>query len=116
MIRKLLLLLMLGALASCQGALPLMHLPDGKAPLNEIFSFEIELVSGPAERVSVDADMPSHGHGMITEPVVTQIDATHYQVDGMMLHMPGYWEIYVEVTRDSESERFMLPLTLEAWE
>jgi len=113
---KALLLLLLGALASCQGPLPLLHFPNGKAPLNEIFSFEIELVDGPAESVSVDADMPSHGHGMITEPVVTKIDATHYQVDGMMLHMPGYWEIYVEVTRNSESERFMLPLTLEAWE
>ena len=114
--RKLLLLLVLGALASCQGPLPLMHFPNDRAPLNEIFSFEIELVDGPAENVSVDADMPSHGHGMITEPVVTKIDATHYQVDGMMLHMPGYWEIYLEVTRDNESERFMLPLTLEAWE
>ena len=107
---------MLGALASCQGALPLMHLPDGKAQLNAIFCLDIELVSGPDERVSVDADMPSHGHGMITEPVVTKIDANHYQVDGMMLHMPGYWEIYIDVTRDGESESFMLPLTLEAWE
>ncbi|MFT7516756.1 MAG: hypothetical protein ACI84O_000541 [Myxococcota bacterium] len=113
---KLLLLLALGALASCQSPLPLIHFPDGKAPLNKIFSFEIELLDGPAESVSVDADMPSHGHGMITEPVVTKIDAAHYKVDGMILHMPGYWEIYVELTRDGESERFMVPLTLEAWE
>ncbi|MBC8370497.1 MAG: hypothetical protein H8E25_10895 [Planctomycetes bacterium] len=113
---KAVLLIVFGALASCQSPLPLMHFPDGQAPLNEIFSFEIELIDGPADSVGVDADMPSHGHGMITEPVVNKLDGTHYQVDGMMLHMPGYWEIYVDVMRDGDSERFMLPITLEAWQ
>jgi hypothetical protein len=114
--RKLLLLLVLGALASCQSSLPLVHYPDGGAPLNEIFSFEIELIDGPAAAVAVDADMPSHGHGMITQPVVTKIDAMHYRVDGMMLHMPGYWEIYIDVTRDGNCQRMMVPITLDAWQ
>jgi hypothetical protein len=113
---KTLLLIVFGALASCQSPLPLLRFPSGQAPLNEIFSFEVELVDGPAESVSVNADMPAHGHGMITEPVVIKIDETHYRVDGMMLHMPGYWEIYVEVSRNGQSERFMVPLTLEAWQ
>ncbi|MDP6963319.1 MAG: hypothetical protein QGF46_04055 [Planctomycetota bacterium] len=113
---KFLLSLVIGALTSCQSPSPLLHFPDGQAPLNEIFSFNIELIDGPADAVGVDADMPSHGHGMITAPQVTRIDGSNYLVDGMMLHMPGYWEIFVEVTRDNNTQRFVLPLTLEAWQ
>ncbi len=100
---------------SCQSSAPALIFPNEHPPLNKLFSFEIKLKE-PIEKLIIDADMPSHGHGMITQPSVTRIDPFLYQVDGMILHMPGYWEIYVTIKKEGEQEEFMFPIQLEPWQ
>lgn len=88
--------------------------------LNDTFTLKLHVAanqerSRPVEGVvvAVDADMPEHGHGMTTTPRVTRGADGLYHVQGMRFHMSGYWEIYVDVSRDGVTERAIVPLTLE---
>ena len=62
--------------------------------------------------LAVDAAMPEHQHGMTTEPVV-HANAGCFSVSGMLLHMPGHWQLYFDVTRDGITERAQCDVTLE---
>lgn len=87
--------------------------PEGGAPLNEHFSMQVKVSGIAPDQVVADADMPAHGHGMLSTPVTKSLGDGLYQVDGMLLHMPGEWVIFVEVTRDGVTERTEHPLTLD---
>lgn len=47
--------------------------------------------------VKVTAIMPAHQHGMNYEPEVTFVTEEIVQVDGMVFHMPGEWQIQIDV-------------------
>lgn len=86
--------------------------PDGGPPLNEHFSFFIDLQG--AVLVDVDADMPAHKHGILTDPTFELQDDGRYRVDGMLLHMPGAWELYFDLKAgENETTRLVIPLELE---
>lgn len=90
-----------------------IRMPAGGPPLNEHFSFEV-LVPGAAPAfVRVDADMPAHGHGMVTKPQTVRVDEGRYRVDGMLLHMPGDWVVFVDVERNGETSREEFPLSVD---
>ncbi|MFZ5779093.1 MAG: FixH family protein [Pseudomonadota bacterium] len=59
----------------------------------------------PAELVAVDAQMPEHRHGMNYRPTIVALGEGRYRVDGMVFHMPGRWEITLDVRAGEESER-----------
>ena len=89
-------------------------------PLNEHFELDVlvrpsdRVASAPVHSVSVDADMPEHGHGMNTAPVVTGQGAS-WTARGMLFHMPGDWEVYVDVTGgDGRTERATFAVKLTA--
>ena len=87
-------------------------MPEGGAPLNQVFSFEIDPQG--LELTGVDADMPAHGHGINTTPVFEKLENGHYRIDGMLLHMPGAWEIYFDLkSADAGSFRMTYPLELD---
>ena len=86
--------------------------------INELHEWvlHIETVDGdPATGalVTVNGDMPAHGHGMPTEPQVTA-DLGHgdYLVEGMSFQMGGYWIVDVTVTFEGQTDlvRFGLDL------
>jgi hypothetical protein len=63
--------------------------------------------------VTVDGDMPAHGHGMPTRPEVTEdLGNGDYLVEGMSFQMGGYWIIDFTVTLDGQTDlvRFGLDL------
>lgn len=66
--------------------------------------FAIELLVCPraqasrATAIAVDARMPAHGHGMNYKPSLRSLGGDRYRVEGLMLHMPGSWELVFEVT------------------
>jgi len=85
--------------------------PGDQAPLNEVFSFTVHV--GDRKLVSVNADMPSHGHGINTEPEWSKLEDGSWQVDGMLFHMPGAWELYFDVIgSDGAEERIVYPVEL----
>jgi hypothetical protein len=63
--------------------------------------------------LSVDAAMPEHGHGMNRVPKVTRGAEERFDVAGMLLHMPGRWELYFDITRGALTERAQVEVELE---
>jgi hypothetical protein len=95
--------------------------PPPKAfPLNQMFAitFSVHLRNGSAIasdaiRVSVDAAMPAHHHGMTTQPkVIANSDGT-FTARGLLLHMSGQWELYIDITCAGLTERAQVGVTLE---
>lgn len=84
------------------------HLVEGKtyvvawradpAPLRvgEFFAVEMAVCANAGaapETVRVDAAMPEHKHGMNYKPTVQSVGAGQFRAEGLMLHMPGKWDI-----------------------
>ncbi len=89
-------------------------------PLNEPFELLVAVTRAeqrdtPLQRVRLDfdADMPEHRHGMNTQPLVSANADGTFTVRGVQLHMPGYWELYADVTQDGVTERAQFSVTLE---
>ncbi len=76
---------------------------------------EVERADGaPFEaQLAVDARMPEHGHGMNREPVVERASEGAFEVQNLLFHMPGYWEVYLDLTRGAVTERAQFSLDLE---
>jgi len=60
---------------------------------------------GPGELLAVDAQMPDHKHGMNYRPTIVPGGDGRYRVDGLVFHMPGHWELSIDVRAGEESER-----------
>lgn len=88
-------------------------------PLNRLFAMEVEVRDANNPRrtlanitLAADAAMPHHGHGMNTQPKVRPGDTGRFIVTGMQFHMPGYWEIYFDITRGGVTERAFVAIEL----
>jgi YtkA-like len=63
--------------------------------------------------VSVNGDMPAHGHGMPTQPQVTaDLGGGDYLVEGMSFQMGGFWIIDVTITAGGLTDRIHFDLDL----
>jgi hypothetical protein len=68
-------------------------------------------VTGAA--VTIDGDMPAHGHGMPTQPQVTgNLGGGDYRVEGMSFQMGGYWIVDVTVTAAGQTDLIRFGLEL----
>jgi hypothetical protein len=81
-------------------------------PLNKIFELDVRVftdaaMTTPADGVTIAADaaMPHHHHGMNIVPRAERAGPGQFRVTGMLFHMPGYWEIYVDVKAGGRDER-----------
>ena len=96
--------------ASGDFTVTLTELP-ATVPSNELFAFGVTLVAAdgidPTElEILVDAGMPQHAHGMTVRPKAQRDRGNgRYKVDGMLFHMPGSWELYVDVIDGPYTER-----------
>ena len=88
-------------------------------PLNELFRLSVQVfdkygqpLSDSDVQLQVDADMPEHRHGMNTSPEVVANNGV-FEVSGMLFHMPGYWELYFDVTNDGLTERAQSSMELD---
>lgn len=79
------------------------NLDEDNITLGKPFSFNIELCSnfgGKPDRVTANAIMPAHQHGMNYTPTVAFDEKSqHYGVSDFLFHMPGVWEITVSIYR-----------------
>jgi len=89
-------------------------------PLNQMFGLSVNVYEANDHArpvadtmITVDARMPEHNHGMTLQPQVTADGAGNFRVDGMLFHMPGRWELYVDVARGTELERATFEITLD---
>ena len=85
-------------------------------PVGEPFAVEV-IVEGDSERLEnaeilVDAEMPHHGHGMNFIPVITGTPEL-WVAQGLLFHMPGRWELSVDVMEGGRMERVQWTVEVE---
>ena len=85
-------------------------------PVGEPFAVEV-VVEGDPDRlqdvlIHVDAEMPHHGHGMNFIPEISG-EPGHWVATGLLLHMPGRWEVSVDVLEDGRMERAQWTIEVE---
>ncbi|WP_164658080.1 FixH family protein [Tropicibacter sp. Alg240-R139] len=75
-----------------------------EVPLNGVHSWRLSLQDKQGQPVTgadivLTADMPEHLHGMTTTPQVQDTQTPGlYLVRGMNFHMPGYWEVTLDIS------------------
>lgn len=71
------------------------------------FALEVSACAkgGPApQRLKVDARMPAHRHGMNYAATVTAVGAARWRAEGLLMHMPGNWELVFELRSGGTSD------------
>jgi hypothetical protein len=87
--------------------------------INQLHSWRlhIETPDGkPVEgaQITVDGDMPQHGHGLPTRPRVTRdLGNGDYQVDGLKFHMPGWWIVEFDIQVSGQTDHVTFNLKLD---
>jgi YtkA-like protein len=93
--------------------------PD-PVPLNQLFRLELTVSEGvDRSQSAADAEvlvrgwMPEHEHGMNLVPEVHPLGGGRFSVEGMLFHMPGRWQLIVEVRRHGAAEQATFEIQLE---
>jgi len=85
--------------------------------VNQLFDVDLRVTpkSGPsaAMEVQVDARMPAHFHGKNRVAKVTRGGGDTWKAEGLLFHMPGHWELYVDITEGGVTERAQLDVNLQ---
>lgn len=105
---------------SAQGIYKISYISDrGAVPVNEMQSWtlHVETAAGqPVENatITVDGDMPQHGHGLPTRPQVTRyLGNGDYKVEGLKFHMPGWWVMDFRVTANGQTDQVRFNMLLK---
>lgn len=81
--------------------------------VGEPFELEIQLCDPAMVLKAVDATMPSHGHGMNYQPRVSMAGLGLVRAGGFLFHMPGDWEITLDIQHGDVTSRLVREYTLE---
>jgi len=85
----------------------------GTVKVGQPFTIEVAACIGPAkepQRIRIDARMPAHGHGMNYTPTEKKLGPGRARFEGLVFHMPGHWEISLDVFSDGARKRLLVPL------
>jgi hypothetical protein len=95
-------------------------LPEGSTvPINEIHTWVLRVQMPDGQPVAdatitINGDMPEHGHGLPTEPKVTRyLGSGEYLIEGMKFQMPGAWVVDFAISAGGHNDtvKFNLSLT-----
>ena len=81
---------------------------NGTIPVNQMhqWTLHVETADGqPVENatITVDGDMPQHGHGLPTRPQVTDyLGNGDYRVEGLKFQMGGWWLMDFTITANGQ--------------
>ena len=81
-------------------------------PVGAHFSIRFHLCGPPVDRVGVSGWMPDHRHGMNYRPGVT-LKGLSGKAEGLMFHMPGRWELSLDVRGAAGRETLTAEAVLE---
>ena len=70
-------------------------------------------VAGVIGRIAIDARMPAHGHGMNYRPKATQLGPDRFRFTGLMLHMPGQWQLTFDMYQGERRTRLSQQLDVK---
>lgn len=69
--------------------------------------------SGGARLLAVDAFMPAHGHGTNYRTEIAATGPDRWRVEGLLLHMPGAWELRFDIETPAGRERLVQGVEVE---
>jgi hypothetical protein len=73
--------------------------------LNHYFDIKVQVKSALQQAIKfplqldIDVGMKAHHHGMNVKPYIENLGHGIYQIRGMLLHMPGKWEVTFKLKR-----------------
>ena len=79
-------------------------------PINQMHEWTLHVESAdgtPVENatITVDGDMPQHGHGLPTSPRVTEyLGNGDYRVEGLKFQMGGWWLMDFTITSNGQTD------------
>lgn len=85
-------------------------------PLNVPFDAMVTICSRSdplPTRLTVDATMPAHGHGMNYEAKAAPVDDNSYEAKNLVFHMPGVWRLEVTAYENDKPHRFTHDINLQ---
>lgn len=77
----------------------------GPIAVGRLFAIEVQVCPVAAVLTRADASMPEHRHGMNYRPSLKPLGDGRWRVEGLMFHMPGRWELQLDVRTAGASER-----------
>jgi hypothetical protein len=92
---------------------------NGTVPVNQMhqWTLHVETADGqPVENatITLDGDMPQHGHGLPTRPQVTEyLGNGDYLVEGLKFQMGGWWVMDFVITADGQSDTVQFNMMLK---
>jgi hypothetical protein len=104
---------------SAQGAFRVAWRTDGPVPVGRLHAWTLHVARADGTPVTdatitVDGDMPEHGHGLPTRPRVTRhLGNGDYLLEGVKFQMGGWWVMDFDITADGRTERVRFHLQLK---
>jgi hypothetical protein len=92
---------------------------SGTVPVNQMhqWTLHVETADGqPVENatITLDGDMPQHGHGLPTSPQVTEyLGNGDYLVEGLRFQMGGWWVMDFAITAVGQSDTVRFNMIVE---
>ena len=106
--------------SSDNGLYNVSYIPStGTVPVNQIheWTLHVETTAGQIVEgaiISVDGDMPQHGHGLPTRPQVTEyLGNGDYRIEGMKFQMGGWWVMDFTITADGQIDEVHFNMMLK---
>ncbi len=103
-----------------QGRYQVSYTPHSEAiRLNTLHSWTLHVETADGRPVadasiSVDGDMPQHGHGLPTQPQMTHyLGNGDYRIDGMKFQMGGWWVVDFTIDAHGQHDRVRFNVILE---
>jgi hypothetical protein len=88
-------------------------------PINQMHSWTVHVETADGQAVdqaviTVDGGMPQHGHGLPTQPQVTDnLGGGDYLLEGMRFQMPGFWEVKLDISANGQRDSITFNLVLK---
>ena len=86
--------------------------------INKMHNWTIDLTSSDGvalidARISISGGMPEHNHGLPTSPQISSTSTPgRYVAQGIRFHMPGSWEISLNINHKGKTDTVSLKFNL----
>jgi YtkA-like len=83
---------------------------DTIIPINTLHTWTLTVKDSSGQsvenaQIAIDGDMPQHGHGLPTQPQVTQyLGDGQYLVEGVKFQMGGWWVMDFTITANGQTD------------
>ncbi len=87
--------------------------------INQLHQWELQVKTKDGQpvddaEITIGGGMPQHGHGLPTQPQVTEaLGNGSYRVEGVRFNMAGWWEFNVNIAANGQSDDVTFNLSLQ---